>query len=192
MKRFSFIFLILIFCLPLFAKQPQKGYRGFLDWSNSIKNYDLPPLGRVTDYYTGVSTTHGYQINSWVFAGVGIDYEYYSDAGLHILAPYFDCRSDMKFGKFTPFADVRIGYNYSDGLDITAEKGGLYFSPSIGYRFNWGWKIGVNVGVGITLKGRKLDVIEIVPLPDNGWWGNKIGEKTNYQTFFSFRVGFDF
>lgn len=186
MKRISFILLTLFLSLSVFAKQPEKGYRGFFDWSNSLENYDLTPVGRVTDYYTGFSTSHGYQITPWAFTGIGFDLEYFSTGNQFIAAPFFNFRSDFKFSIFTPFADVRIGYNCTDG-------GGLYFSPSVGYRFNWGRKTGINLGVGLTLKGRKTDIYDFTHGPDyGGTFGDYLGKKTNYQTFFSFRVGIDF
>lgn len=185
MKKIVLFLLLIPFSL-MYAKQPQRGYRGFIDWSNSILSYEWNGKGRTSDYYTGFSTSHGYQINSLFFTGVGFDLEYFSTGRNFIIAPFFDFRSDFKFNRFTPFADIRIGYSCTDG-------GGVYFSPSIGYRFNWGRKVGVNVGVGLTLKGYKRDIFYLEYYPDLGYWdGEFIGRKSRLETFFSFRIGFDF
>ncbi|HAP29992.1 MAG TPA: hypothetical protein DCR26_07700, partial [Porphyromonadaceae bacterium] len=44
------------------ARQPSRGYRGFLDWSNDIRTENTGLNGeKETLYYTGFSTSHGYQ-----------------------------------------------------------------------------------------------------------------------------------
>ena len=121
-----------------------------------------------------------------MFTGAGFDLEYFSIGNDFIIAPYFDLRSDLKFNRFTPFADIRIGYSCTDG-------GGVYFSPSIGYRFNWGRKVGVNIGAGLTLKGYKRDIVDIGYHPDlGGWVGEFMGTEKRVETLFSFRIGLDF
>ena len=174
--------------LGCYARQPQRGYRGFIDWSNDIQSYKTY-FGNLTEYYTGVSTSHGYQIVPWIYTGIGGVFEYCKKGPEYIFAPFFDVRSDLKFGDFTPFVDARIGYNFThhgDGLNITPQNGGIYFSPNIGYRFNWGRKIGINLGIGLTLIGYSGRY---------NWdytTGNYLGIKNGVDTHFSFRVGFDF
>lgn len=186
MKKFILILFLVPLSCAIYGRQPQRGYRGFIDWSNSINSYVINGLGRTSDYYTGFSTSHGYQINPWIYSGLGFDLEYFPTGQDYIIAPFFDLRSDLKFLFFTPFADIRIGYNCTDG-------GGIYFSPSIGYRFNWGRKVGVNIGAGLTLKGYKRDIIDMEYHPELGWWdGEYIGTERRVETFFSFRIGFDF
>ncbi len=94
-------------------------------------------------------------------------------------------RADFKLGKFTPFVDARIGYSLTDG-------GGIYFSPSIGYRFNWGRKLGINVGVGATIKGNKHDLFGETISPEGYTIYVKTGSYRDHESYFSFRVGIDF
>lgn len=188
MKRFSILLFLMITILSVNARQPQQGYRGFLDWSNDITSYTTN-IGGFTEYYTGISTSHGYQINPWLYTGAGIVFEYYKAGPSYILAPFFEARADLIFGIFTPFVDARIGYNFTtDGtrITLTAEDGGVYFSPKVGYRFNWGRKVGIDVGLGLTLIGYKGRY-----LWDSGT-GQYLGVKNGCDTFFSFSVGFDF
>lgn len=169
------------------ARQPQRGYRGFMDWSNSVRTEDGWGTGiRSTWYYSGFSTSHGYQINSRFFVGLGFDLEKCSKYSDNMAAVFLDGRTDLKFGKFTPFGDLRIGFSMTDG-------GGFYLSPTIGYRFNWGRKVGVNVGAGLTLKGLTYDQYDVVISPD-GYIinGNKVGKLHEYKAYFTFRIGFDF
>ena len=191
MTRTITTFLMLALALVAFGRQPEQGYRGFIDWSNSYRTTaNFTGFPRISSYYTGISTSHGYQFNPVLFVGAGLDFEHCSKIDSNILALYAHGRTDFKFGKFTPFADARLGYNFVSG-------GGVYFSPSIGYRFNWGRKMGVNVSVGYTLQGCRADVYEILNYDqgqNQGGWGigNKIGTRHGTASFFSFRLGIDF
>ena len=183
--------IMLAAALATFGRQPERGYRGFIDWSNSYRTTEnFTGYPRISSYYTGISTSHGYQFNPLLFIGAGLDFEHCSKIDSNILALYAQGRTDFKFGRFTPFADVRLGYNFVTG-------GGVYFSPSIGYRFNWGRKVGVNVAVGYTLQGYTSDIYEVLEYDQggspSGWWiANKIGTHHGAASFFSFRVGPDF
>lgn len=169
------------------ARQPQRGYRGFIDWSNDINTETMwSEDNRRTVYYTGLSTSHGYQFNPWLYVGAGLDYEYNSLLSSHICAPFVHGRTDLLLGGLTPFGEVRFGYNL-------ARNGGIYFSPNIGYRFNWGRKVGINLGVGLTLVRYSYDVYDIAQNPDGYWTtGDFLGTKRDSKLFFSFRLGFDF
>ena len=94
-------------------------------------------------------------------------------------------RIDLKFGKFTPFGDIKLGANLSNG-------GGIYFSPSIGYRFNWGYKVGLNIGVGLSLIGYQARVYDMTDGNWSSFESHYIGTKHHANPYFSFRVGFDF
>lgn len=194
MKRsISIIFAILAFCQFAVARQPQQGYRGFLEFSASMRtekfgfNYpdSEPHLWKETTFYKGLTTSHGYQINSKYFVGAGLGLEHY--AGLDkVFVPFFiQGRTDLKIGKFAPFGDVRLGLNLSEGR-------GAYFSPTVGYRFNWGRKMGINAGLGISFVGYKSEQYEFsMPVPGEVVV-TYIGIKRPVRTFFSFRIGRDF
>ena len=183
-----------------FGSQPERGYRGFAEWTNRI--YHKSYAGDSNTYYNpGVATSHGYQFNPWIFAGAGVDYSL-EDTGQHyhkdhlrrhsyhldsyFLAIFGQIRTDLLFGKFTPFADIRLGWNASS-------SGTVYFSPSIGYRFNWGRKAGLNVGVGYTLDGFRYERYKMVTTDYGYQTSIPTGEYYNYAlSSFSFRIGIDF
>lgn len=183
------IILSLLFCVsmfPAFPRQPERGYRGFVEWSNSLRSIDMWGTGdRSTTFYTGVSTTHGYQINPWIFVGAGIDYERCQRIEANLFSMYVDGRTDLKFGRFTPYGDIRLGYGFTDG-------GGVYFSPTIGYRFNWGRKVGVNLGVGATVQGYCHDIYKVAVNPEGWQIAVKTGTSRGCVGYFTFRIGFDF
>lgn len=191
MKRILIILIAIMSAVsPAIARQPQKGYRGFIDWSNSYRTEaSIPGFSRTSSFHSGLSTTHGYQINPIFFAGAGLDLEPFTNYGGTFLSVFAEGRADLKLGNFTPFADVRLGYCCDDG-------GGVYFSPTIGYRFNWGRKVGINLALGMSLNGYTRDMYEInfYDYSDNyyDYSINYIGKHRGADPYFVFRVGFDF
>lgn len=184
-------FLASTFCSE--ARQPREGYRGFFEWNNSMRSELFGYFGshgnlymyRENCYYTGFSTSHGYQINPNVFVGAGLDLEYSPNYDGWIIPIFLDGRYDMEFGKFTPYADVRLGANFAEGI-------GVYFSPTVGYRFNWGRKVGLNVGAGLTLAGYTVEHFEGSSVEEGGYEFIYTGRQHRVRPYFSFRVGIDF
>lgn len=197
------IFLIVLFVvLPFYASalQPQRGYRGFVDWSNSAK-IDMGFLsienqsGDETEIFTGISTSHGYQFNNWLYVGGGTGFEYnldwkafeneYDENARYIIPIFVECRLDAKWRRFTPYFSVRLGANVAD-------NGGVYFSPTVGYRFNWGRRSAINLGLGLTLFGYRSSYTEHIMQPDGGI---DLGPTIHYQAHvvrFSLRLGYEF
>ena len=186
MKRILLFLAIISISLGAVARQPQRGYRGFIDWDNNQTQYEVWYKGNhKTYFYTGVSTSHGFQFNPHFFLGAGLGVQYNKYSSGYIVPLFIQARTDQKFGKFTPFGDLRVGFSATDG-------GGLYLSPTIGYRFNWGRKAAVNIGVGLTVKGSNVDVFNI-GYNDNGYMvAEQIGTEYRTKLMFAFRVGFDF
>lgn len=198
MKKFFLIILAAIM-LPLcsWALQPQKGYRGFVDWSNTA-TLDMGFMfigdepGDNTEIFTGISTSHGYQFNPWLYVGGGAGLEYnldwkaYETGKIKFIIPVFaEGRLDAKWGKFTPYFSARLGANL-------AEHAGVYFSPMVGYRFNWGRRSAINLGLGMSLFGYRQKYYEHVFLPEGGI---VFGDIAHYQATavkFSLRLGFEF
>lgn len=172
------------------ARQPERGYRGFVDMVCDIKP-DIALYGGVTDsrFYAGVAVSQGYQFNPWLYVGGGLLVEQWIKENTMYAAPVFaHVRTDLKFGRFTPFVDARLGYNF-------ASYGGVYFSPAIGYRINWGKKLGVNIAVGYSLTGnRDMIVEEVHPLgPDGSWGTNTTRHRSHgFDSTIAIRVGLDF
>ena len=73
-KRIFTIFLVIIVCsLTSPARQPEKGYRGFVDWDNmlSIDFGFIFGYGGDSRIISGFTTSHGYQFNNWLYVGGG-------------------------------------------------------------------------------------------------------------------------
>ena len=84
MKRTIFILLaIMAFANVAVARQPKRGYRGFFEWSSSVRSDNFCVIDihgnlsmeRQGSFYTGFSTSHGYQVNPMFFIGAGLGME---------------------------------------------------------------------------------------------------------------------
>ncbi|MDO4319450.1 MAG: hypothetical protein Q4C34_02630 [Bacteroidales bacterium] len=194
MKRsITLALAIIMICLNVSARQPQRGYRGFVEWSSSVRsdNFGYWTSGnniavyRETTFYTGFSTSHGYQINSMFYIGAGLGMERCGKFDNWIVPLFIDGRIDLKFNRLTPFGDIRIGANMAQG-------GGLYFSPAIGYRFNWGRKTGLNIGAGLTLAGYKTEHYEGTWVDSDSYEIQYVATRHHVHPYFTFRLGIDF
>lgn len=191
MKKLLLSLIAVAISTALFASEPERGYRGFVEWDNNITSYKLSIDSRKTYWFTGVSTSHGFQFNKNFFLGAGLMFDTSTDDNLKILPAFVQVRTDQTWGRFTPFGDLRIGYNFTDG-------GGMYISPTIGYRFNWGRKMNLNVGVGMTLRGSEVHQWDITYFPDYLGTGNGAydleyrGSHHEFKPMFNFRIGIDF
>jgi len=190
MSRIIFSILLLATFLPLSALQPGRGYRGFIDCSATF-NIDINLGGPADSYmWLGGSTSHGYQFNKWLYVGGGIGYEAVltpNDRRPKRIFPVFaDARADLAFGRFTPFADIKIGANFTRGA-------GMYFSPTVGYSFNWGRRTAINLAIGATFFGHRFHRYEHIMAPDGGITDFKVvGSYHGIDIKPTLRLGFEF
>lgn len=196
MKRLFLILTIALSAVGAWGVQPERGYRGFIDWSNFL-DIDFSFLnghGGSTTIYTGFTTSHGYQFNPWLYVGGGAGFEYNTnwkndrnnDGESRFIVPVFaEARLDGKWGRFTPFFSAQLGANVAD-------HGGIYFSPTIGYRFNWGCKSAINLGLGATVFGHRYTSPEHIVLPEGGIIEGPDQHYHGTAVKFTARLGFEF
>lgn len=173
-----------------FARDPHRGYRGFVDWDVSIGSttyYSCADGGvkHESIVFMGPSTTHGYQFNTHCFLGAGAMLSL-APMAAEIVPVFADFRYDVKFGKFTPFADAKVGYDF-------ASKG-VYFNPAIGYRCGCGRKANINIGLGVIMRDRTQRTWEDLPFWDaissTETYRTKLSH--HFESFISLRIGVDF
>lgn len=112
--------------------------------------------------------------------------DYHRDETRLFVPIFAEARADAKWGRFTPFLSMRLGANVAD-------HGGIYFSPVIGYRFNWGRRSAINLGIGLTLFGRRYSYPDYDMHPEGGLYPN--GNTISYhgtQADMAIRIGFEF
>lgn len=155
MKKSTLIVALLSFLALGMSAQSESssfkhGYRGFADvgYTFGVGDYDM---GRFE-----VSTTHGYQINPYIFVGAGV--------GLHFMPSYetsdMDIALDTRDSKvcIPVFAAARVNFTktrVSPFIDIKGgtfvTKGdGLYIVLSGGCKIKTRGKQGIDLSVGYT------------------------------------------
>lgn len=117
------------------------GYKGLVELGYGIGTGDFG-ADRIL-----LTTSHGYQVNSYFFAGIGAGVNYYTDADLVSIPIFADFRGTLPItnSKIAPFLDMKIGYTVND-------VEGFYFAPGIGIRIATSRKAGFNVGIGYELQ----------------------------------------
>lgn len=178
------------------GRDPQKGYRGFVE----SESFFVPNFafifgdGGSSDFWSGMSTVHGYQLNPHLFIGAGMSCVWmFNDADdmsegteIKYLPLFADVRTDWRFGRFTPFADLRIGWNL-------LRHGSFSGALTIGYRFNWGRRVSLNLALGVNMRGYRCEEYQSGWLPDSGPWVRPTGTfRTAYDVMPVLRVGIDF
>lgn len=154
MKRFLIMVAMACTMLTVANAQNISGncYRGFVDagYTFGTGNYNF---GRFE-----VNTSHGFQINPYIYVGGGVGFHFmssYKTANMDIpldtrdskvdVPVFANIRGNFSKGKLAPFADLR------GGLFVT-NNGGLYVNGSIGLRIATNKKQAFNVSVGFSIE----------------------------------------
>lgn len=103
---------------------PEKGYKGFIEAGYSFG------VGRYGEGRPSFYTSHGYQFNPYIFAGIGAGFNYFVDSKAVGVPIFADGRITFFNNNITPFFDVKVGYSVADVK-------GFFLSPSLGYRFGF-------------------------------------------------------
>lgn len=150
MKKIFFAAILSLVCVASSYAQSEfreryRAYKGFLD---------VGLAGVFANGESSVSfelrTSHGIQINPFVFAGlgigVGVNGGSVSDAS--VVAPIFaQMRFNLTRSTISPYLDIKGGYSVGDF------KGG-YFQPSLGVSLPITRKFAVDFGLAYTLNTR--------------------------------------
>lgn len=173
------------------------GYRGFFDFlmGSGFGGEVNVEYGKylIEDIRPGISfgftTTHGYQINPHLYAGLGFgmiigttyarEYDYntiYSTYETNMVSVplYLDLRWDFGLTEKTaPYVGLKVGYKHNISTDedwpshrsgdlgiITDTSGQFFLQPSVGMRVRTGNKKGFNLGLSYSLmEKRKLRAV---------------------------------
>lgn len=123
----------------------KSGYKGFVDFGYTFGVGHVSDAGRLS-----LTTSHGVQINPYLFVGGGTTVNYYTSASYFSLPLFANVRGSFMDNSISPFVDLKIGYTI---FDVT----GFYFSPSIGCRFGLQNGNGVNVSLGYEMQKGTLE-----------------------------------
>lgn len=164
MKKTLFL-LLLALCLSSAMKaQNTSGncYRGFVDlgYNMAIGNYEIGRFG------INIDTSHGYQINPFIYLGVGAGLHYiheYKTFGMKIpldsrestidIPVFANVRFNMGKGKMVPFVDGKYG-------KFMTNNGGKYMNLSAGLRIAANEKQAINFAVGYTREELEFETFD--------------------------------
>lgn len=110
----------------------QAGYKGFAEFGGGFG------VGYWAGGFVSLTASYGYQFNPHIYIGVGIGFNYDFYNSLTFLPIFADCRWNVFNKHKTPVLGVRIGYSVYDGQ-------GVFFNPSIGYRWGLTESVALNV-----------------------------------------------
>lgn len=191
MRKVILLFALLLSAIGSNAQNTAKNcYRGYVDagYSVGIGDYDF---GRFE-----VNTSHGYQINPYLFIGAG--------TGLHFMASYktkdMEIPLDVRDSKvdIPVFANIRCNFlkkKVSPFVDIkggtyVTNSGGLYVNASAGCRFSINEKQAINLSVGYTAEKLQFETFD-------RFTSHTSMEYTRYTTLYdteaiTVKLGFEF
>lgn len=204
MKRF--IGFLIICCLVGIAdsfaqsRNLKRGYRQFYEFETSVTSWNVADnyyfdgsdgwryenIHRKSFADVALTTSHGFQFNSRFFLGAGVTGGFSAIGDNWILGAFIHIRTDQTFGKYTPFADLRIGAESNP-------DGYFYVSPCIGYRFNFGYITNLNIGLGMSLKYSGKDRADTTSYLDNHGvlLHLVVGKPPVVKPYFTCRIGID-
>ena len=139
------------------AQSMQSGYKGHVEagYYVGIGDYDF---GRFEVY-----TTHGYQVNPYIFLGAGTGFHFmssYKTGDMEIpldvrdskvdIPVFANFRSNFTKGKLSPFFDIKGG-------TFVTNNGSLYVVASLGVRYALNSKQGLSLSVGYAAEKLEFD-----------------------------------
>ncbi|MCM1152160.1 MAG: hypothetical protein NC328_00690 [Muribaculum sp.] len=152
MKKPLLILSLMLAVLPASARdwKTEKGYRGNVETGFVIGCGDYGQTEWI------LQTTHGYQlIPTYLFVGGGAGVGVPTGDKLKVSGMvYGDVRSHFTKTKFSPFVDVKMGFQWNrNNNDFPAYniQDGFYFSPSVGVDWAINSKFGLDLSVGYTM-----------------------------------------
>lgn len=148
---------------------PEAGYKGFIEAGYTVGVGDYGE-GRIA-----LTTTHGYQINPYVFTGIGAGVNYFTDADAWGVPIFADIRANILNNSISPFIDMKIGYSITD-------VEGFYFNPSVGCRFGFRNNSAFTLSIGYEMQ--KADFY--------GYYAGYYYEDSENCGGLTIKLGFDF
>lgn len=103
-----------------------------------------------------VLVVNGYQFNRWLSAGIGTGIQAWQVTQQVTLPLFADFEATFMQKTIAPFADLRIGYCFGLTYDDVIPKDGVYFSPTVGFRWGMGRNIALKLGVGYLMQGSEI------------------------------------
>ena len=156
--------LIIMFLLPAIANAQhlKKGYHGSVDVGYNACITQIAPSS------LGITTSHGYQFNPYIFLGAGVGFEYashcewgdisgkpYNKREAKVDIPvFFNFRVNFTKTRLSPFVDARAGAYVNN-------EGGIYLNAALGCRYAIRNNMGISLSIGYQMRKVTVDQLEI-------------------------------
>lgn len=141
-RRSIFVLFFALFFTIAKGGEPNNGYRGYVDFALGDAynfNTDQTISTNNMQWYSMISTTHGYQLKNW-FVGAGVGY-YHSYRDKENIYPFY-AAGRYTFGnvRIQPYIGIRAGLMYDP---YWVEKVQKYGALSVGMKVYKGLQVGL-------------------------------------------------
>lgn len=117
------------------------------------------------------SVINGLQFNEWLYAGIGIGFQVRQPvSALMISAPIFaSIEGVLNKEIISPFFEIRLGYTltFSEFNYNYIGKEGVYFNPSIGFKWKYNGKNAMRFSTGYLLQTVDIGRNVLIPFSEN-------------------------
>lgn len=100
--------------------------------------------------------TNGYQFNRYFSAGIGTGIQVWQVTQDVTLPLFADFEATFMQKTISPYANIRLGYCFALTEDEILPKNGIYFSPTIGFRWGISKNKALKLGTGYLVQGSKI------------------------------------
>ncbi len=128
----------------------QKGYKG------SVELGFVAGAGEIAHNRGEFLIVNGYQFSNLLSAGIGTGIQLWQLSNQVTIPIFADIEATFIKRTITPYASVRIGYNINTQRDDLLPKEGVYFSPTIGFRWGVAKYNALKLGVGYLLQSSDI------------------------------------
>lgn len=156
MKKIILLFVSFLISLSSFAQANnneftvKKGYKG------SVELGFAAGAGEVAHNRGELLIVNGYQLNKRFSVGLGTGIQFWQVTQQVTLPVFADFEATFMQTTISPYADLRLGYCWALSKDEILPKEGIYFSPTIGFRWGINQNSALKLGVGYLVQGSEI------------------------------------
>ena len=183
MKKIFLLFVSCWIALSSFAQSKEDQYTTQKGYKGSAEVGFAAGAGDMAHNRGEFLLINGYQFNHWLSAGIGTGIQVWQVTQQVTLPLFADFEATFMQKTISPYADLRLGYCLGLSKDEVLPKDGIYFSPTIGFRWGMNKKTALKLGVGYLVQGSKIK--------QNFHTPNQFTETTYFQSLVA-KIAFEF
>lgn len=157
MKKVILLFISWIIALSAFTQPSKEGLTVQKGYKGSIETGFAAGAGEVGHNRGEFLLVNGYQFNPWFSAGIGTGIQVWQVTQQVTLPLFANFETTFMQETISPYADLRLGYCWGLSKDEVLPKDGIYFSPTVGFRWGMNNHTALKLGVGYLVQGSKIE-----------------------------------